>query len=455
MTSNKRSSPGASEVTGNRCPVSRDLAPKSEPVDNLRPLGRETRRHSASQLRKLAKSLERFGFVLPVLIDAEGRVVAGWGLVLAARRLELRHVPAVRLTDLSQAELRMLRLALNRLSEDGAWDPAALALEFTDIVEIAPQSELEFTGFEAGEIDSLLSDNGLDQEDEVPPIETGTRPVSQPGDLWHLGEHRLYCGNALEPDSFARVLGADHAQAMFADPPYNRRAEQISGLGKAKHADFAMAAGEQSVAEFTSFLAKSLGLAAGYSADGAVHFVCMDWRHQREMLDAGEQVYSGLLNLCTWVKSNAGMGSLYRSQHELIYVFKVGKSPHINNVQLGTHGRHRTNVWNYVSQSALSGTSKGKVGLHPTVKPVGLIADAIRDCSNRGGIVLDPFGGAGTTLIAAEQTGRRARLIELEPQFVDVTIERWQRLTGQIARHAGTGLPFSRTPNTAPATGKE
>ena len=170
----------------------------------------------------------------------------------------------------------------------------------------------------------------------------------------------------------------------------------------------------------------------------------MDWRHQRELLAAGEDVYSKLMNLCVWNKSNAGMGSLYRSKHELVFVFKVGKGAHINNVALGRYGRHRTNVWDYVSQNALSGTAKGKLALHPTVKPVAMIADAIRDCSNRGGLILDPFGGAGTTLIAAERTGRRARVIELNPIFVDVSIERWQRLTGGTARHAESGQPFVR-----------
>jgi len=205
-----------------------------------------------------------------------------------------------------------------------------------------------------------------------------------------------------------------------------------------------MATGELSARQFQLFLVTALGHMAHFSRDGAIHYVCIDWRHLQDLLPAGEAVFTELKNLCVWNKSNAGMGSLYRSQHEIISVYKSGTAPHINNIQLGRYGRHRTNVWNYVSQSALSGTSKSKLSLHPTVKPVAMIADAIRDCSNRGDVILDPFGGAGTTLIAAEKTGRRARLIELNPIYVDVTIERWERLTGRTAFHAETGRPFSR-----------
>ena len=248
------------------------------------------------------------------------------------------------------------------------------------------------------------------------------------------------------------MLGTDKADMMFADPPYNVPIEgHVSGLGAVKHADFAMASGELSSAEFQAFLRTSLGHAASWSINGAIHFVCMDWRHQREILAAGDEVYSELKNLCVWNKSNAGMGSLYRSKHELIFVFKVGKGPHINNVALGRYGRHRSNVWDYVSQNALNGSAKSKLALHPTVKPVAMIADAIRDCSNRGGLILDPFGGAGTTLIAAERTGRRARVIELDPIFVDVSIERWQRLTGGTAIHADSGQPFARSGSVAAA----
>jgi DNA modification methylase len=435
----------ASGARGNGYALSRDLTPRLVPVAGCKPLGRQTRKHPPRQVRKLAASLDRYGFVLPILTDTEGRVVAGWGLVLAARQLGLGQIPAVCLTDLSEAELRMLRLALNRITDDAAWDREALAVEFSEVLELAPQIDLEVGGFEVGEIDILLDGSGIEQEDELPPIDAGATPVSQVGDLWILGEHRLQCGDALDAGSYARVLGTDKADMMFADPPYNVPIDgHVSGLGKVKHTDFVMASGELSPAEYQAFLRIALGHAARQSVDGAIHYVCMDWRHQRELLAAGEGIYSKLMNLCVWNKSNAGMGSLYRSKHELIFVFKVGKGAHINNVALGRHGRHRTNVWDYVSQNALSGTRKAKLALHPTVKPVAMIADAMRDCSNRGSLILDPFGGAGTTLIAAERTGRRARVIELNPTFVDVSIERWQRLTGGAALHADTGQPFGQ-----------
>jgi DNA modification methylase len=232
---------------------------------------------------------------------------------------------------------------------------------------------------------------------------------------------------------------------VFTDPPYN---VPISGnVTRSKDAGhgFPMAAGELSPEEFERFLQTALVHVAAYSRDGAVAYVCIDWRHLDELLAAGKVAFSKLLNLCVWHKSNAGMGSLYRSQHELVLVYKHGTKPHINNVHLGRHGRNRTNVWTYVGQSALSGTSKSKLAMHPTVKPVALVADAIRDCSNRGDIILDPFGGAGTTMIAAEKTGRRAHLIELSPRYVDVTVQRWQRLTGATAVHADTGKPYGKT----------
>jgi DNA modification methylase len=382
-------------------------------------------------------------------------VVAGWGLVLAARQLGLTEVPAVSLTDLSEAELRVLRLALNRLTEDCAWDEEALTIELSEILELAPHIDFQFSGFELGEVDTLLDgDGGLDQEDELPEIDTALVPVTCLGDLWLLGEHRLLCGDALQPESYAHLLGTEKAEMGFTDPPYNVAIDgHASGLGTVKHADFLMASGELSSAEFTTFLRTSLGHAAHWSIDGAIHFVCMDWRHMQELLAAAGETYGELKNLCVWNKSNAGMGSLYRSKHELVFVLKVGKGAHINNVALGRYGRHRTNVWDYVSQNALNGTLKSKLALHPTCKPVALVADAMRDCSNRGGVILDPFGGAGTTLIAAERTGRRARLIELDPIFVDASIARWQRLTGGTALHAVSGKPFTRSESSGSTSG--
>ena len=436
-------------VRGNGYALSRDLNPNLVPVESLRPLGRETRKHPASQIRKLAESLEQFGFVLPIVIDVDGRVVAGWGLVLAARRLNLLEIPAVTIVDLDEAKLRSLRLALNRLGEDSSWDPAALSLEFSDILEMDPTIDLQITGFETGEIDVSLDDAGIDEEDELPP-EQSSPPVTQVGDLWIAGAHRIFCGDALRPESYGNLLGDDRADMVFADPPYNVAIEgNVSGHGATKHDDFAMATGEMSAAEFAKFLQDSFRLVARHSIDGAIHFICMDWRHIEELMGATKEIYSELKNICVWNKSNAGMGSLYRSKHEFIFVFKNGKKPHINNIDLGRFGRSRSNVWDYAGHNGFNGTGKSKLALHPTVKPVALVADAIRDCSNRNHIILDPFGGAGTTMIAAERTGRRARLIEIDPGYVDVAILRWQRLTGKTAVNAATGIPFSITPEAA------
>ncbi len=411
--------------------VSRDLNPKLVSVDALKPLGRRTRKHPPAQIRKLSESLEQFGFVLPIVTDTENRVVGGWGLVLAARKIGLSEVPAVILDDLDEAKLRLLRLALNRLGEESSWDLDELKLEFTDVLEITSDMDLRISGFEMGEIDVALSVSGQDEEDVLPAVNESEPPITKPGDVWALGDHRLLCGDALVAKSYALLLGAERAQMVFTDPPWNIPiAGNVSGLGEVKHDDFAMACGEMTETQFEAFLGASLGHAAAHSDEGSIHFVCMHWSKMGEILAAASDVYAELKSLCVWNKTNAGMGSLYRSKHELVFVFKKGTAPHINNVELGRFGRNRTNVWDYPGQNIFNGTAKSKLSLHPTAKPVALVADAMRDCSHRGGVILDPFGGVGSTLIAAERTGRRARLIELDPRYVDATVKRWETLTG-------------------------
>jgi hypothetical protein len=234
------------------------------------------------------------------------------------------------------------------------------------------------------------------------------------------------------------------AQLVFVDPPFNVRIRgHVSGKGRVKHREFAQASGEKTPAQFAKFLEDSLGLLAEHSTDGAIHFVCADWRHLDEMLTAGRRVYRELKNLAVWTKANGGMGSLYRSQHELIFIWKHGRGKHINNVELGQHGRNRTNVWAYAGANSFGFERLETLAMHPTTKPVALVADAIRDCSRRGDLVLDSFGGSGTTLIACERTRRKARLIELDPIYCDRTIRRWQKLTGLTAVHAVTGVPFA------------
>ncbi|MEH2561804.1 DNA modification methylase [Bradyrhizobium sp. AZCC 2289] len=431
----------STSARGNGHAVSRDLSPTLVRTDKLKALGRETRRHPRRQLEKLATSLDEFGFVLPVIVDGEQRVVAGWGLVLAARQLGLPQVPAVTIADLDDSKLRLLRLALNRLGEDSSWDTEALALEFSDVLALDQNVDLQISGFEMGEIDAHLLGAG-DEEDELPPIEAGAA-VTRPGDTWILGDHRLHCGNALDTKSFDYLLGDQRASMVFTDPPYNVEIDgHVSGLGRTRHSEFAMASGEMSSTEFEVFLATALGHASRYALDGSIHFVCMDWRRIKELLAAATPVYAEMKNLCVWNKSNAGMGSLYRSKHELVFVFKKGHAAHVNNIQLGRFGRHRPNVWDYPSQNVWANSAKGKLSIHPTVKPVALVADAIRDCSNQNDVILDPFGGVGTTLIAAERTERCAKLIEIDPLYVDATVRRWQHLTGKIAVHAETAQPF-------------
>jgi len=267
--------------------------------------------------------------------------------------------------------------------------------------------------------------------------------VTRSGDLWRLGRHRLICGDSRTLEPFDRLLEGERADLVFTDPPYNVPIDRnVCGLGRIRHREFAIGAGEMSSEAFTAFLQTTLGHAAASSRDGAIAFVCMDWRHMGELLAAGRMVFSELKNLCVWNKSNGGMGSFYRSKHELVFVFKVGSAPHTNTFELGDTGRYRTNVWDYAGVNTLRSGRLEELAMHPTVKPVALVADAIKDCSRRGEIVLDPFSGSGTTLIAAEKTGRQARLIEFDRGYCDQTLHRFEQVTGKKAWLAATEQSF-------------
>jgi len=331
-------------------------------------------------------------------------------------------------------------LADNKLTDRSTWDDAALALRLKELTEIAIDFEIEDIGFELPEIDfriqSLDAADELDVADEFQPCSGPA--VSRSGDLWLLGDHRLYCGSALEASAYDVLLEGAKAAAVFADPPYNVKIEgHVCGGGAMKHREFAMASGEMTTDEFSLFLKTALGLAGARLAEGAVVYACMDWRHMAEMLAAGAAAGFDLINLCVWVKSNGGMGSLYRSRHELVFVFRNGPSKNLNNVQLGRFGRNRTNVWNYPGANSFPRKGRGKsLDLHPTVKPIAMVADAILDATQRGDIVLDPFCGSGTTILGAERVGRSGVGIELDPLYVDLTISRWRRMTKQTAMHA-------------------
>ena len=418
------------------------------PIDLLQPDPRNARRHSRKQIRQIADSIRVFGFNVPILIDAELKVIAGHGRLLACNLLGRKEVPTINLEHLSPAQARAFMIADNRLTEIASWDDRLLGEQLRELSELNLDFSLEATGFDMAEIDLLIEGASAMPEpdpDDVP-LAIGSGPaVTRPGDTWLLGLHRIHCGSALDEAAYRVLMEGDRAAMVFTDPPYNVPIDgHVGGLGAIHHREFAMASGEMDEAQFTEFLACAFGLLARFSLDGALHFVCMDWRHLEELLSAGRNACSELKNLCVWVKHNCGMGSLYRSQHELVFLFKHGRDAHQNHVQLGRYGRNRSNVWNYpgVNSFSRSGTEGNLLALHPTVKPVALVADALRDCSSRGEIVLDAFLGSGTTLIAAERTGRNCRGLELDPAYVDTTIRRWQALTGERARHAGSGRLF-------------
>lgn len=416
------------------------------PLASLRARAGNARTHTKSQIKQIARSIERFGFTNPVLINDAGEILAGHGRVEAARLLGLETAPTLCLSHLTPAEQRAYVLADNKIALNAGWDRELLALELQGLVDL--DFDVELTGFSLAEIDLVLDEvreadpqAGDDGDGRIPQV--AAVPVSAPGDLWQLGRHRLLCGDARDAEGFARLMAGKPADLVFTDPPYNVKIDgHVCGLGGIKHREFAFASGEMSRDAFTTFLTDTLGQAAAVMRDGAIAFVCMDWRHMGELLAAGGTVFDELKNLVVWNKTNGGMGSFYRSKHELIFVFKKGKAPHTNSFGLGETGRYRTNVWDYAGISSISAGRQDELAMHPTVKPVALVADAIRDCSKRGQVVLDCFGGSGSTLIAAEKTGRAARLIEYDPLYCDVIIRRWEHYTGKKAVHMASGESF-------------
>jgi DNA modification methylase len=419
-----------------------------QPTDSLIPYARNSRTHSKHQIRKIAESIREFGFTNPVLIARENRVIAGHGRIAAAKSLGIDQIPTVRLESLSDDQIRAYVLADNKLAEKAGWDKSILAIELQYLTNLDTDFDITLTGFEVPEIDLIIEEaknvSRIDKDDEFV-LPNGASPITRLGDLWQLGKHRVLCGSSLESRCYELLMDSRRADVVFADPPYNVPIDgHATGNGSIRHRDFAMGSGEMTEAEFIDFLTMALRRVARHSKSGSIHFICMDWRHMGELLSAGKQIYGKLLNLCIWSKDNAGMGSLYRSRHELVFVFRNGKGRHRNNIQLGQYGRNRTNVWEYPNVNTLSrqGEEGNLLALHPTVKPVALVADALLDCSARGEVVLDNFLGSGSTLIAAERVGRICFGIEIEPLYVDVAIRRWQKHTGDHAIHAVTGKRF-------------
>jgi DNA modification methylase len=411
----------------------------------LQPDPGNARLHSKKQQARVTAIIKQVGFINPIVVNSKAKILAGHARYMAAKSLGLNTVPVIVVNGLTAAEEQAYVLADNRIPEGAAWDRSLLANHLNNLAPLLAEEGLsiELTGFEAAEIDGLMGDlvdPERDPADELPQI--ANKPVSKVGDLWQLGEHRLFCGDSCEEPAVRALMDRDQAAMIFADPPFNVRIKATVGRGKIKHREFAFASGEMSAVEFIIFLKKWMRLATQFSEEGSIHFICMDWRHLGQTLTAGEDVYTELKNLVVWTKTNAGMGSFYRSQHELIFVFKNGVGRHQNNIELGRHGRNRSNVWSHAGVNTFRAGRLDELSIHPTVKPVALVADAMRDCSRRGQIVFDPFMGSGTTILAAEKVGRRAYGLEIDPLYIDAAVKRWQDFTKRDAILKATGQPF-------------
>lgn len=408
-----------------------------EPAETIKPNPRDPRVYSAAETRRISKALKTFGS-MPVIVNAERVVLSGNVWLEAAKLAGIGQLPIVVADHLTPAQAEAFMIAQVRLVETGSWDELMLGQILKDLTLQDLDFDLEIIGFDVPQIDLYIENlEGLSETPD-PADDPGPAgpPISRLGDVWLLGAHKILCGDSLKPENYEILMARELAAVVFADPPYNVKiAGNVSGLGAAKHGEFAMASGEMTEVEFIAFLTTALSLAAKHSVDGSLAYWCMDWRHLHEMTVSGREAYGALQNLCVWVKTNGGMGSLYRSQHELVFVFKNGKGPHRNNIHLGKHGRNRTNTWSYPGANTFGrGGGEGDLlGMHPTVKPVAMIADVLFDVTARGDLLLDPFLGSGSSVIAAEKVGRRLRGIELDPTYVDTAIRRWQRWTGEEA----------------------
>jgi DNA modification methylase len=391
-------------------------------IGRIKPNSRNARTHSAKQIRQIANSIVAFGFANPLLVSEDGELIAGHGRYAAAKLLGLENVPVVVVAGLSPAKQRALAIADNKIAENAGWNRERLAIEMPELAGLLSAEGLDVSilGFEPVEIEHIQTDferSAADPQDTVRPKWCEAVAVSKPGDLWVLGNHKLLCGDARGAADVARLMTGCRADVAFLDPP---------------RAEFAMAGGEMSSPDFVHFLRRSFDAAASVSREGAVHFVCMDWRRIAEIMAAAEQIYGKAIDVAVWVRPEAGQGYLYRNQHEFIGVFGVGRL----DTEPGRRKCPRSNVWHY---AAVNGRL---VELHPTAKPIALVADAMKDCTRRGDVVLDTFAGPGTTVMAAERVGRHARALEVEPRLVDIAIRRWQAITRRDAVHAESRLSF-------------
>jgi DNA modification methylase len=426
------------------------------PLASIVPYAGNPRAHADAQVDRIARSMDELGVINPIIVDKNNEIVAGHGRYAAAKKLGLAAVPIIRVSHLTPAHVKAFRIADNRLAELSLWDDKALAVELRELtaIELSGVEVLDLTGFEIGEIDARLEivdkEKEPDEADLVGEPDDGPA-VSQIGDVGLLGKHRLICGSALEEPTYVALLDGHKVKAVWSDPPYNVKVNgHISGLGNTKHREFVQASGEMSEAEFIAFLTKYLILTKLHSVLGSLHYSCMDAAHNFELLNAARQAKLSFKTTCTWAKTSAGMGSLYRSQTEFVHVFKNGGDEvrHTNNVQLGKYGRSRSTLWTYAGVNTFGRHRMEELKSHPTVKPWAMVADAIRDCTAHGETVLDAFCGSGTTIIAAEKVGRVGFGIELDPKYVDVAVLRWERVTGQQATNAVSGLTFAEVAKT-------
>lgn len=426
----------------------RILRPTLEWVDanTLRANPLNARTHPRKQINQLSAAIDHFNIITPILVEEDGQVVSGHAKLEAAKQLKLEKVPIIRISHLNKTQLRAFILADNKIAQNAGWDRERLSIELSELQLTLPALELnlEITGFSTAESDAIIADFGERADDSIDDIpDLAKDGISKPSDLFALGNHRLTVGDARDEQTFKRLMQSEKAEMGFHDPPYNVKINgHVGGRGRTKHREFAFASGEMKPDQYRMLLKRSLHEASLHTKDGGISYVCMDWRHIRDLLDATSDVYTELKNICVWTKSTPGQGSFYRSQHELVCVFKTGTAPHINTFELGQNGRNRSNVWPYQGANTFRAGRMDELKMHPTVKPVAMITDAMLDCSRRGSIVLDAFAGSGSTIVAAEKVGRRAFCIEIDPIYVDTAIRRWQALTGKDAVLEGTGKTF-------------
>lgn len=413
-------------------------------LSSLRRLRKRVRKSEKDQVERVARSIETVKQVAPILIDKSAEIINGHVVVEALKLLGATEVWCAVIEHLDEDERSLLHVTLNRLGESGDWDLDALGPLLIELEELG--FELEATGFSLPELDIIMApdpeqiDDREEEDIPAPPAE----PVSEPRDTWILGKHRLHCGDAADPDCYILLLDGEIVDVIFADSPWNIPiAGFVSGLGKVKHQDFKMGAGEMSREEYISFANRFHELGAAHLAEGGIFYSCIDWRSVDIIMESGRRADLRHINTAVWNKGSGGMGSPYRSAHEFIVIFCKGKKLAVNNIELGKHGRDRTNVWSYPGANRKGSSASKALASHPTPKSTTMVRDALLDVSNRGGIVLDPFMGSGTTIIAAERCGRAARGIEFDPVYVDVAVRRWEKLTGEAAVHAQTGLSFA------------